>query len=263
MASTTPSPKPSTGLRLNLLLLSITRNWLQIALVVIGIYAGLPYITPVLMKIGLTGPANALYTLYSPFCHQFAFRSAFLFGEQPFYPRYNTGSPLKPFESYVENLPEFAPDRVYPLFGAVGPNIYGFSGGYQGAARFFVGNEQMGYKMTLCARDVAIYTGIFVGGLIYMRIRRRIRPVPLWLYVLLGLVPIGIDGFSQLLGYPPFNLWPPRETLPEFRVLTGALFGLMNAWLGFPYLELSMRETREQIERKLTQADYGNLIQGK
>jgi uncharacterized membrane protein len=242
------------GLRLNLLLLSFARHWLRVVLIVIGVYAGLPYLTPVLMKIGLTGPANALYTLYSPFCHQFAFRSAFLFGEQPFYPRYNTGSPLTPFESYAETLPEFAPDRVYPFFGPVGPDLFAFTPGYQGAARFFVGNEQMGYKMTLCARDVAIYTGIFVGGLIYARVRRRLRPVPLWLYVLLGLGPIGLDGFSQLLGYPPFNLWPPRETLPEFRVLTGALFGLMNAWLGFPYLELSFRETREQIERKLLRA---------
>lgn len=260
MTLMTPAPKPSMGLRLNLLLLFLTRHWVRIALVIIGIYAGLPYVTPMLMKIGLTGPANMLYTLYSPFCHQFAFRSAFLFGEQPFYPRYNTGSAFNSFESYVAGIPEFAPDRVYPFFGAVGENLEGFSAGFQGAARFFVGNEQMGYKMTLCARDVAIYSGIFVGGLIYARFRRCLRPVPLWLYVLLGLAPIGIDGFSQLLGYPPFNLWPPRETLPEFRVLTGALFGLMNAWLGFPYLELSMRETQEQIERKLVQAGYSNLI---
>jgi uncharacterized membrane protein len=68
---------------------------------------------------------------------------------------------------------------------------------------------------------------------------------------LLGLAPIGLDGFSQLLGYPPFNLWSPRETLPIFRIVTGALFGLMNVWLAFPYLELSMRETQEQIVAKL------------
>ena len=69
---------------------------------------------------------------------------------------------------------------------------------------------------------------------------------------------IGIDGFSQLLGYPPFNLWPPRETLPAFRVITGALFGIMNAWLALPYLEQSFRTTREQIEFKL--ARVGILV---
>ncbi len=257
----TTAPNPSDkkmAVRLNLLVLGFTRHWLRIALIIIGIYSSLPIAAPVLMEAGLTGPAQFLYTLYSPFCHQFAFRSIFLFGEQTFYPRYNSGSPLKPFESYVANLPDFAPDRIVTLFGQqvkVG-DIYGFTPGFQGAARDFVGNAQMGYKTTLCERDMAIYWSLFIGGLIYTRplIRRKLRPAPIWLYVILGLAPIGIDGFSQLLGYPPFNLWPPRETLPAFRIVTGALFGLMNAWLGFPYLELSLRDTRRQIEWKLIRA---------
>jgi uncharacterized membrane protein len=252
---TQPSRK-STGLRLSLGLLWFTQHWLTVALVILGFYAGLPWAAPTLMKLGLEGPARALYTLYSPFCHQFAFRSFFLYGDQPVYPRYNTGSPLKPFESYVKDLPEFAPDRYYYLAGSpyqVG-DIYAFTPGFQGGAREFVGNPQMGYKTTLCERDIAIYSALFIGGLIFMRVRRRLRPIPIWLYVLVGLGPIAIDGVSQLLSYPPFNFWPPRETLPAFRVATGALFGLMNAWLGFPYLELSMRDTRRQVQAKLARA---------
>lgn len=249
-----PTPK-SFGVRLNRGLLRFTRNWLRIAMIVIGVYAALPVMAPILMKVGATGPAQVLYTLYSPFCHQFAFRSVFLFGEQPFYPRYNTGSPLTPFESYAQQLPEFDPNRVLPFpFGRVG-DIYAFTPGYQGAAREFVGNPQMGYKVGVCARDMGIYWGLFTGIVIYSIpiVRRRLRPVPLWIYVLLGLAPIGLDGVSQLLGYPPFNLWSPRETLPAFRVVTGLLFGLMNAWLGMPYLEISMQETRRQIETKFAQ----------
>ncbi|MCZ2095058.1 MAG: DUF2085 domain-containing protein [Anaerolineae bacterium] len=103
------------------------------------------------------------------------------------------------------------------------------------------------------ASDISIYSALFVGGLIYAIpvVRRRLRPIPIWLYVFIGIVPIGIDGFSQLLGYPPFNLWQPRETLPIYRVLTGVLFGLANAWLAFPYLELSFRDTRQALEAKL------------
>jgi uncharacterized membrane protein len=115
----------------------------------------------------------------------------------------------------------------------------------------------MGYKTTLCERDIAIYSALFFGGLAFTQVRRRLRPIPIWLYVLLGIAPIGIDGLSQLLGNAPFNLWPPRETLPIFRVVTGALFGLANVWLGFPYLELSMRETRDQILAKLARAGIG------
>ena len=63
-------------------------------------------------------------------------------------------------------------------------------------------------------------------------------------------MPIAIDGFSQLFGYPPFSFWAIRETTPAFRTLTGALFGLMNAWLAFPYLEDSARSAKAELEEK-------------
>ncbi len=246
----------SRAVRLNLTTLWITRHWLRVALIIVGVYASLPWVAPTLMELGLTGPANVLYTLYSPFCHQFAFRSFFLFGEQPAYPREATETSVKPFEDYVKDLPEFDPNRVVSLFGSpqIVGNIYDFTPGFQAASREFVGNPQMGYKLTLCERDIAIYSAIFIGGLLYTRVRYRLRPVPIWLYVLLGIAPIAIDGLSQLLGNAPFNLWPPRETIPLFRVLTGALFGFMNVWLAFPHVELSMWETRQQILAKFARA---------
>lgn len=248
-------PNATLALRLNKFVLHLSRNWLRVALVILGFYISLPWAAPTLMKLGLTGPGMAIYTLYSPFCHQFAFRSFFLYGEQPAYPRYNTGSPLTPFEAYAAQLPDFDPTRVHPIGGRIG-DIYSFTPGYQFAARDFVGNEQMGYKLTLCERDISIYIALFVGGLIYShpQVRRRLRPVPIYLYVILGVLPIALDGLSQMLGYPPFGLWPARETLPIFRVVTGALFGFMNAWLGFPYLEMSFIETRQQVEAKLARA---------
>lgn len=243
------------AIRLNLFVLRLARNWLLIATFIVGVYITLPFAAPVLMKLGATGPARVIYTIYSPMCHQFAFRSFFLFGEQPVYPRASTGTDLIPFETVVANLPEFAPTNRHPIGGLVG-DLTAFTPGFQFTSRDFVGNEQMGYKLTLCERDISIYITIFIGALLYSIpvVRRRLRPVPIWLYVFVGILPIGLDGLSQLLGYPPFNLWPPRETLPAFRVITGALFGFMNAWLGFPYLELSMRDTRTQIERKLARA---------
>jgi uncharacterized membrane protein len=87
-----------------------------------------------------------------------------------------------------------------------------------------------------------------VAGVGFLFVRKRLRPVPIVLYVLLGLGPIGLDGFSQLLGYPPFEFWPPRETVPEFRVITGMLFGFMNVWLAFPHLERSFVESAQEAE---------------
>jgi uncharacterized membrane protein len=240
------------GVRLNRWVLSFSRHWLRVALTVLGIYVTLPFVAPTLMKLGLEEHGRALYFLYGPFCHQFAFRSVFLYGEQPFYPRYNTGSPYIPFETYAQNLPEFTPDRQINIMGnvqAIG-DIYAFSPAYQLASRDFVGNEQMGYKVTICERDISIYLAMFIGGIGYGFVRKKLRPCPFWLYVILGIAPIGIDGFSQLFGYPPFNLWASRETLPLFRIVTGALFGLMNVWLGFPYFEESMKETQRELEEK-------------
>lgn len=274
-----PRPTRSTGLGLTLFLLRITRNWMRIVLVILAVYISLPWIAPTLMKLGLQGPAQVIYTVYRPFCHQFGFRTFHLYGEQAVYPLAPVADLIgvKPYEAYVGQsliprqmrqgglptppfnvnaLPAFygisVPDNVTPDTPAEDQNFVRF----QLATSAYVGNEQMGYKMTLCERDMAIYTSMFVFLLIYSQppVRRRLRPLPLWLFVFLGVLPIGIDGVSQLVSYPPFNWWEPRETLPFFRVLTGITFGLMTAWLGFPYIDLSMRDVEYDLESKLYNA---------
>lgn len=235
-------------------------NWWLIAVLILGLYAGLPIAAPVLMAVGATGPGEAIYGLYGFACHQFAFRSAFLFGEQPFYPRESAGTDYTSFEdraSQSETFREvFSRQSGIPLEELseerVRDELTIWTQDTQFAARNFQGDDEMGYKMALCQRDVAIYLTMTIFGLIYgLFLRRRLRPVPLWLYVLLGLGPIGLDGFSQLLGYPPFELWDPRETTPFFRILTGSLFGLMNVWLAFPYLNASMQGSIESLQRDL------------
>ena len=72
--------------------------------------------------------------------------------------------------------------------------------------------------------------------------------------MLLGIAPIGLDGFSQL--FSQFNwewlsaLVPYRESTPFLRVLTGALFGLATAWFAYPNIEESMSETRQYYLKK-------------
>ena len=247
----------SAGRRMRNVLLKAARNWLRIVLTLLALYISLPWIAPALAKAGWHGAADVIYTLYSPFCHQFAFRSVFVFGEQPFYPRGAAESAYKPFEQYAAQSEAFQAQyrhwsAVYagsvssPPGSAEGLNQ--FSVAQQIAARHFIGDETFGYKTSLCARDLAIYSMIFVGGLVYRRYRWRIRPLPFWIFVFAGLVPVGIDGLSQLLSYPPFEFWPTRETTPIYRIATGGVFGLMSAWLGFPYFERSMQDLIEALE---------------
>jgi uncharacterized membrane protein len=244
------------AIALNRGLLWVSRRWLPVLLVFLGIFVTLPFAAPTLMHLGYERPARVIYFLYKPFCHQFGFRSFFLFGDQSVYPRASTGTTLVAFEEMIE--------RTQPTEFADVADLYAQSSNdpvelmswlnIQWAAREFVGNEVMGYKVTVCQRDISIYLALWVGGALYWIFRKRVRPVPLWLWFLLGIGPIGIDGFSQLLSYPPFEFWPVRETLPLFRVLTGATFGFMNAWLGFPYLDMSFKDTQMDIERKFRKA---------
>ncbi len=76
--------KPETGS--DRFTLWISQNYMLVFILLIAIYVGTPFIAPLLMKAGMQTPAKIIYTLYSPLCHQLAFRSWFLFGEQPVYP---------------------------------------------------------------------------------------------------------------------------------------------------------------------------------
>ncbi|MBP8293645.1 MAG: DUF2085 domain-containing protein, partial [Caldilineaceae bacterium] len=97
----------------------------------------------------------------------------------------------------------------------------------------FIGNPEVGWKVALCQRDVAIYAAVFVTGVIYGLVRDRMRPLPFKYYVLF-LIPIAIDGGTQLIGW--------RESNWFLRTVTGALFGFASVWLAYPYVEDAMAD---------------------
>ena len=83
------------------------------------------------------------------------------------------------------------------------------------------------------------------------------------LWILIGMVPIGLDGFSQLFSQIEWSwlqaLLPYRESTPFLRVLTGGLFGLTTAWFAYPYMEESMAETRQFFIKKFESIKQKNL----
>jgi uncharacterized membrane protein len=196
------------------------------------LYVGLPFLAPVLMDAGARQPATMIYRAYGAVCHQLSFRSWFLFGEQSAYPRAAAG---------VEGQRTFG--------AATGINEEDLL-----AARAFTGNEELGYKVAFCERDVAIYGGILLFGLLYALTARRIPALPWYLWLLIGLVPIAADGVSQLISQPPFGLLSYRESTPLLRTLTGGLFGFTTAWFGFPQVELTMLDTRRILAHKFARA---------
>lgn len=230
-----PAKTPVTGrtrdviLFVDRALLGFSKRWVLFLTLFFSFYVGLPFAAPVLMKVGATGPAQAIYTVYGGLCHQLGYRSWYLFGEQGAYPR-------EEFEART---------------GIDANNLW--------ESRSFIGNEQMGWKVGYCQRDVGIYGMIVICGLIYSlpAVRQRLK-APHWIvYLLIGIGPIALDGFSQLFSQYPYNQFPlfswlpARESTPLLRTFTGALFGFANVWLAYPYLEESMREVRHDLEVKL------------
>jgi uncharacterized membrane protein len=213
------------------LTLWLSRHYLALVNLLLLVYIGLPFLAPVLMKEGIVIPATVIYRVYSIMCHQLAFRSWFLFGEQAYYPRELAGIKNVITIENLQNRPDV--DLV--------------------AARIFVGNDVVGYKVALCERDVAIYLFMLFFGICFALTRRKFRSINWMVWVVIGLVPIGLDGFSQLFSFVPIlsSVFPARESTPLLRTLTGGLFGWMTAWYLFPMLEDTAQETRQLMQRKL------------
>lgn len=208
----------------------ISRHYLAAFNFLLLLYVGLPFAAPVMMKMNLTFPAQIIYKVYSPLCHQLAFRSWFLYGEQAYYPRTIAG--IQDVHSYEELINPDSTDII--------------------TARNFIGNDQLGYKVAFCERDVAIYGMMFVFGVFYSLTGRRLRSVPWYVWMVFGMGPIGLDGVSQLPSIVAnLPIWLPlRESTPFLRTLTGGLFGWMTAWYLFPMIEETMRETRRILATK-------------
>jgi uncharacterized membrane protein len=206
-----------------------SNRYLLVFNLLVFLYVGIPFLAPVLMNAGARAPATLIYRAYGAVCHQLSFRSWFLFGEQPVYPREAAGL-----------------NDAYTSFG----DATGIDEEDLFTARNFVGNDQIGYKIAFCERDVAIYGGILLFGLLFAALSRRIPTIPWYLWILVGILPIALDGFSQLLSQPPFNLWAYRESTPLLRTLTGFLFGFTTAWFGYPQVEFTMKDTRRILAHK-------------
>jgi uncharacterized membrane protein len=221
------------------------RHWLAGVNLFLGVLFFLPWLAPVLMKIGATGLGLLIYTAYSPLCHQFANRSFFLFGPQPMY-------------AYTDLLP-YAPGANTPL-----------------GLKAFVGTAELGYKVAWSDRMVSMYGGVLLGGLVFALVRRRLRAPKWWMPVLMA-VPMALDGITHTIsdlagigqGFRYHNGWLAELTgdlLPKsfyvgnalgsfnswMRLVTGLLFGLGVAWMLCPALEdaFKQRKTAESHPRQ-------------
>jgi uncharacterized membrane protein len=150
---------------LDSLQLRTTRHWLAAINGALALALGLAIVAPLLMAIGQPGLARPIYWMYQAVCHQWPFRSFFLFGADGTY-------------SADQLAATVGDERIWD----------------------YVGDPGLGYKMAFCERDLAIVAAGLLMGLLYTRLRRRLAPPHLGLFFGL-LLPIAFDGFTQLFGW--------------------------------------------------------------
>ncbi len=196
----------------------LARHWLAVFNVVVALFIALPFAAPLLLHVGSTGSCAAcaaagrlISLLYRPLCHQLPERSYYLYGPQATYT--------------VQELEGR---------GAIAPGLNILQ---RGLLRF-PGSPEVGYKVVLCQRDIAIFGAILLGGLAFglarslaQRRGRALPVLPFWAYVL-AVIPLIVDGATQLFGL--------RESTWLLRSITGGLFGLATVWLAYPYIQDAM-----------------------
>lgn len=200
------------------------------------LYVGLAFLAPVLLNGGRVGSANLIYVVYGRLCHQLSYRSWFLFGEQAAYPRELADLP---YELSYED--------------ATGNDPFDIEAAFK-----FKGNEELGFKVAFCQRDIAIYGAILLFGIIFSISGKKIPSLPIAAWFILGIVPIGLDGLSQIISQLPWDIIPVRESTPLLRSITGGLFGFTTAWFGYPIVEESMADTRKLMAVKFKAAQLEN-----
>jgi uncharacterized membrane protein len=151
--------------------------------IILGVYAGLPFLAPIFMKLGWETPARAIYFLYSFLCHQLPQRSYFLFGSKFTYS-------LAEIQSVWQNTNDIM------------------------TLRQFVGNPEMGWKVAWSDRMVSMFTSLWLFSLVWWQLRRWLKPLPWWGFILF-MLPLAVDGTSHLIsdlagigqGFRDSNTW--------------------------------------------------------
>jgi uncharacterized membrane protein len=206
-----PAAKPTAASRINRW---FAAHWLAAFNTAWGIFVILPWLAPVLMALNLTLPGRLLYLSYTPFCHQLPERSWFLFGPAFSY------DPGQIADAWGKPLNAISNELV---------------------RRQFIGAPELGWKVAWSDRMVAMYTTIFVLGLLYAVLRERgvnFKGLS-WPWFALLILPMALDGGTHFitdilrLDFRQTNEWATIITghLLPATFYSGDLFGSLNSVL--------------------------------
>jgi len=163
------------------------------------IFLTVPIFVAPLIAESKPGVFTEIHSYYSPLCHQLTSRSLCYFPDK------GTIGDCFPTNTFSESKQETVTT-----------------------------NGAVGYKFPVCSRDVGIYAFMLIGGVVFaFRNKLDSKEIPPAIWLIVALIPIGIDGGGQFLGF-----W---ESTNSIRLFTGAIAGfavpfylipMMNRWFG-------------------------------
>ena len=162
----------------------------------IGIFDFLIFITPIMAMLGMNEITDGLYFGFSFTCHQLNSRSLCLFENQT-----------------IASCTEYKQKVDYAK------------------TNYVIKENKIGYKFPVCSRDIGIYFSMLLGAIVFGIINRKnlnTTKIPPIIFLILAMVPIGIDGLGQLIG-----LW---ESSNFIRLLTGFIIGIVSPFYAIPIL---------------------------
>ena len=99
---------------------------------------------------------------------------------------------------------------------------------------FFLNDNQMPF----CARDIGIFSGIFIGAITALIM---ILPTK-WYWLIIGFLPIAVDGIMQEV--------TAYESSNSLRFVTGALAGAVGALFLCIFIAMPIKEKNDESETK-------------
>jgi uncharacterized membrane protein len=223
-------------LGLHWFILWLSKHWLAAANVILFLYAGLPFLAPILLANGYTASANAIYRFYHVACHQLPSRSYFVAGQQVAYCQ-------RDVSIYTTIL------LGGLFFGLVREHLKPI------ALRWYV------FFMVPIALDAGLQLA-----------SEWLRSAPMVNLWAIGLVAMGITSailFSQnyltwhsyiFFAFGPLALiylqfFGPYASDLYRRSITGFIFGFGTVWFAYPLAQEGFKDIQKKVMAKLEKAN--------
>jgi uncharacterized membrane protein len=213
----------------------LSDHWLATANTIFLLYAGLPFLAPILLTTGFTGSANVIYWLYHIACHALPSRAYFIAGEQvclchrciAIYGTICIGGLL--FYFVRHSLKPLSP-KWYLLF--ILPMA--LDGG-MGLA-----SELLQFIPMIALWVIGLGLIGLVGILLYTQNQLN---WPISIFLTCGLLAL---VYLQFLG--------PHQSNIFLRNITGFLFGIGTVWVAYPILQEGFGDIRQETQAKLVRS---------